>query len=197
MQTAHFRSDAPLGHPNVDRANGIIRDVSIITEGPARGHGVFCDRTTLEQVKAKAEDRGQGGLAVKFNPQTFDHGPGGIAGFFADFRIDGAQLVANLHLEPEFSAFGYLLNLAEKQPNSFGLSIDFDMYGETLGDKTFARCAQIDAVTVVDVPAANASGLFSVGKQKLPVDAPPRKSQAQIVIAANRPKKLSATLFSK
>lgn len=183
MQTAHFRSVAPLGHPNVDRENGVIRDVSIITEGPARGHGVFCDRTTLEQVKAKAEERGAAGLAVKFNPNTFDHGPGSIAGHFSNFRIDGTQLLADLHLDPEYPSRGYLLSLAANQPGSFGLSIDFDMYGEEKGGETFARCEKIDAVTVVDVPAAN-NGLFSVGKEKLPVDAGKRKSQVALVVAA-------------
>ena len=45
---------ALAGSPDlqVDREAGAIRNVSIITEGPAIGHGFFVDRTMVKQVAA-------------------------------------------------------------------------------------------------------------------------------------------------
>lgn len=197
MQTAHFRSVATLGHPNVDRENGVIRDVSIITEGPIRGWGMFCDAACLASVKKLAEARGPGGLAVKFNPDTFDHGPGGIAGHFGEFRIEGDQLLANLFVEPAYPARDYLLNLAANQPGSFGLSVDIEYATENKGGQMMCRCAAIDAVTVVDLPAANARGLFGVGKERPLVDAPIQKSQVPTVLAAMRRKPFNVSLLRK
>lgn len=157
-----FRNTQPnLGHANVDAASGIIREASVITTGEARGHGVFIDATTLAQVKCCAETF-RGGLGVKFNPDTFNHGEAGYAGSLQNLRIIGNRLVGDIYLLETYQGRDYLLELAARQPDSFGLSIDFEMYGEEIGGKTFARCAKIDAVTVVDAPAAN-SGLFRVG----------------------------------
>ena len=39
----------------IDAQTGIIRGVSLITKGPALGHGVMIDDKTLEQVKTAAE----------------------------------------------------------------------------------------------------------------------------------------------
>lgn len=159
---SHFRSVQPsLGHPNVIRAAGIIRGVSVITAGPARGHGVYVDATTLQQVKACANSF-RGGVAVKFNKSTFDHGPGSIAGSLRDCRVVGDRLLGDIYLLESFEDREYLLELASTQPDSFGLSIDFEMRGEEREGRTFARCLKLDAVTVVDVPAAN-NGLFHAG----------------------------------
>lgn len=197
MQTAHFRSVLPLGHPNVDRENGIIRDVSIITEGEIRGWDMFCDAACVQSVKACADLRGQAGVCAKFNPNTFDHGPGGIAGFFSNFHVNGEQLLADFHLDPDFPSRDYLLGLAERQPGSFGLSVDILYTTEKSGGKLCARCASLDAVTVVDVPAANSKGLFRVNDAGSVVDAPNQKSQVPVVIRALRRPKYPTALFKR
>jgi hypothetical protein len=53
----------------VDREAGILRGVSVITEGEAKGHGMIVDSVTLEQVKACAETYIDG-LRVKMDHAT-------------------------------------------------------------------------------------------------------------------------------
>ena len=65
----------------IDSEAGIIRGVSLITKGPALGHGVMIDDKTLEQVKAAAEQY-SGGLKVKLNHS-------GGAGDIGDAGADG------------------------------------------------------------------------------------------------------------
>ena len=50
----------------IDAEAGVIRGVSLITKGPALGHGVMIDEKTLEQVK-KAAEQYAGGLKVKLD----------------------------------------------------------------------------------------------------------------------------------
>ena len=139
------------------------------------------DATTLAQVK-KCADAFRGGLGVKFNPNTFDHGQAGIAGSVQNLRIVGNRLLGDLRVASTYASRAYLLELAANQPDSFGLSIDFDMYTENIGGLDYARCASLDAVTVVDVPAAN-DGLFRAGRQ--PAD-PDRARSALAVLFARR-----------
>jgi hypothetical protein len=151
----------------VDAEAGILRGVSIITEGEAKGHGMLIDSTTLEQVKACIEAFGADGVKVKV-----DHWSGfdGIVGTVKDCVIDGTQLRADLHLLTTHEATPQILEMASTMPSQFGLSIAFSGEPE---DKTvdvdgvqvlarYARCAELYSVDLVDQPAANPTGLFSV-----------------------------------
>lgn len=151
----------------VDAESGILRGVSIITEGEAKGHGMLIDSTTLEQVKACIEAFGADGVKVKV-----DHWSGfdGIVGTVKDCVIDGTQLRADLHLLTTHEATPQILEMASTMPSQFGLSIAFSGEPE---DKTvdvdgvqvlarYARCAELYSVDLVDQPAANPTGLFSV-----------------------------------
>lgn len=141
----------------VDAASGIIRRVAVITQGPALGHGVMVDRTTLAQVKTCAESY-RGGLKVKIN-----HGSGvdAIVGYLTGFALDGDKLVADLHLLATAPARAYVLELAERIPDTFGLSIAFSGVSEEIGGARYARCSEIYSADLVSEPAANPSGLFS------------------------------------
>jgi hypothetical protein len=57
---------------------------------------------------------------------------------------------------------GYVLEIAEKIPDTFGLSIAFSGPVEMSGDKKtmLQRCSEIYSVDLVSEPAANAEGLF-------------------------------------
>lgn len=140
----------------VDKATGVIRGVSVITEGPARGHNVQIDSQTLAQVKACAEQF-KGGVKVKI-----DHGTGfaAIVGVLKDFRIEGQSLRADLHLIKTHEAYPRLLEMAETIPGSFGLSISFSGKAEMDGESKLARCTELYSVDLVDDPAANPNGLF-------------------------------------
>jgi hypothetical protein len=147
----------------VNRAAGVIEGVSVITEGEAKGHGVFIDQTTLEQVKACAEQFSDG-VQVKVN-----HGAGfdSIVGVLRNFRIDGQKLLADLHLLKNHEMRDRLFEIAEELPGSIGLSIAFSGGSEKIKGREYARCAELYSVDFVDRPAANPSGLFQR------VDSPP------------------------
>jgi hypothetical protein len=143
----------------IDTATGTIRGVSLITEGPALGHEVFIDSRTLAQVKASAEAY-QGGLKVKM-----DHagGAGDIIGYIDGLRIVGAKLLGDLHLLETSEHRAYVLEIAERIPDTFGLSLAFSGAAEEVGKKMMQRCTEIYSCDLVAEPAANPGGLFSRG----------------------------------
>ena len=143
----------------IDAQTGIIRNVSLITKGPALGHGVMIDDKTLEQVK-KAAEQYSGGLKVKL-----DHsgGAGDIVGYIDTLRIEGEKLLGDLHLLESSVHRAYILEIAERIPDTFGLSIAFSGPSEKSADKltTLQRCSEIYSVDLVSEPAANPNGFFS------------------------------------
>jgi hypothetical protein len=143
----------------IDAQTGIIRGVSLITKGPALGHGVMIDDKTLEQVKAAAEQYA-GGLKVKL-----DHsgGAGDIVGYIDTLRIEGEKLLGDLHLLESSVHRAYILEIAERIPDTFGLSIAFSGPSEKSTDKltTLQRCSEIYSVDLVSEPAANPNGFFA------------------------------------
>lgn len=143
----------------IDAESGIIRGVSLITEGPALGHGVMVDAKTLEQVKAAAEAY-DGGLKVKLDHNS---GAGDIVGFIDNLRIDGPKLLGDLHLLENSPHRAYILEIASKIPDTFGLSIAFSGPSEIGADKKtiLQRCSEIYSVDIVSEPAANPTGFFS------------------------------------
>ena len=173
----------------VDREAGVLRGVSVITEGEAKGHGMIVDGVTLEQVKACAETYVDG-LRVKMDHYT---GIDAMVGVLRDFQIDSLQLRADLHLIKSHDDFEKILEMAETMPGSFGLSISFSGESEDVevpSDDSeevepnsgelpeggveivrAARCMEIYSADIVDQPAANPSGLF----QAMPEDIKPEE----------------------
>jgi len=142
----------------IDLENAVIRNVSVITEGEAKGHGMMVDAQTLREVKEAAETY-SGGLKVKT-----DHFSGfnQIVGVLKNFVIDDAQLRADLFLLKKHEATERILEMARLMPDTFGLSISFSgQHQEKDGEETFARCNEIYSADLVDSPAANPTGLFS------------------------------------
>lgn len=135
----------------------IIEGVSIISVGEAKGHGLFVDATTLQEVKACAESYAGG---VKVN---LDHGAGikDIVGFCDNFRIIGDKLVADLNLLENAEKRAYVLEIAEKLPDTFGISIAFSGPVREVNGKRFASCTELYSADLVQTPAANPTGLFS------------------------------------
>jgi hypothetical protein len=147
----------------------IIEGVSIISVGEAKGHGLFVDATTLQEVKACAESYAGG---VKVN---LDHGAGikDIIGFVDNFRIIGDKLVADLNLLENADRRAYVLEIAEKLPDTFGISIAFSGPVREIDGKSFASCTELYSADLVQTPAANPTGLFSfqaVDKKSQPMD---------------------------
>lgn len=166
----HFASPASLATSKVDEIKGVVAGVAVITVGPALGHGVLVDATTLEQVKACAEQFA-GGLKVKMDHYS---AVSEIVGYLHGFRIDGDVLRADLYLLESAPARAYVLEIAQKIPDTFGLSIAFSGIDERIAgtrpeeDIVLARCSEIYSADLVDDPAANPSGLFSTPDPRQP-----------------------------
>ena len=167
----------------IDESTGVIHDVAVITEGRALGHGVNIDATTIEQVKAQAETY-SGGLKVKM-----DHGGGAadIVGYLNDFRIAGNKLIANFHVLQNTPHRAYIFEIAEKIPDTFGMSIAFSGPTELANDKktVLQRCSEIYSCDLVSEPAANADGLFSMKPEELsPMNDEDKKAIAGMIESA-------------
>ena len=153
------KTDFAVLNGKIDAQSATISGVSVITVGEARGHGMQVDDTTLLQVKEAAETY-SGGLKVKT-----DHFSGfnQIVGTLKNFVIDGDQLRADLYLLKNHEATARILEMAELMPDTFGLSISFSgEHEEQESGTVFARCSEIYSADLVDAPAANPTGLFSV-----------------------------------
>jgi hypothetical protein len=152
------KTDCAVLQGQIDAQAATISDVSVITVGEAKGHGLQIDAQTLVEVKAAAETYA-GGLKVKTDHYT---GFNEIVGTLKNFRIDGDQLRADLFLLKNHDATARILEMAELMPDTFGLSISFTgEHEESDNDIVFARCTEIYSADLVDAPAANPTGLFS------------------------------------
>lgn len=161
MPLTKFISRWSLAQSKVDRVNGVVKDVSLVTLGEARGHNKFADQKTLEQVRDCAKQY-KGGLRIRFNPYTFNHGDAGLVGFMPPetIRVEGDRTVGDIHTYAAYPALEYFYEIAERAPDNFGLSMEFNGDTEEIENKFYARCDEIFAATVVDLPAANPTGLF-------------------------------------
>ena len=176
------KTDLAILTGDIDSAAATIKNVSVITVGEARGHGMQIDEKTLLQVKAAAETY-SGGLKVKTDHYS---GFNEIVGALKNFTIDGDQLRADLFLLKNHDATARIIEMAELMPDTFGLSISFSGDHEENGNTTFARCSEIYSADLVDTPAANPTGLFSakVDSMKTVMD---EKQIADAIAAALAP----------
>lgn len=144
----------------IDRQSGVIRGVSVITQGPALGHGMNVDGITLSQMM-HAANQYKGGLKVVDRHVTGGDSVFSTVGTLRNFRIDGPQLRADLYpLKSELSS-EKLYEMAETMPDNFGLSVAFSGPSEVIDGSNRARCTEIYNAALVDSPAANPTGLFA------------------------------------
>ncbi len=146
----------------IDSASGVISGVSVITEGQADTHNLWIDGVTISQIR-DAAIKFSSGVKVRMNhpKKGEDAAVQSTAGTLKNFRVDGNQLRADLHLLKSDPHFSKIIEMAEKMPEDFGLSISVPPTMEKIGEKIFLRTNDIYAVDLVDAPAANPSGLFS------------------------------------
>mgnify|MGYP000376083232 CR=1 FL=1 len=169
MKDHFFDNPSGLVGSRVDRANGIIRGVSIITSGlTARGHDLQVDHTTLRQMEAACRKKGT--VPTKWNHKT---GADAVNGYLDNFRIEGEKLLGDWHLLQTHPQYEQAVELAERMPSNVGLSAAFtgeDEPVEVNGKKSLAaRCDEVISVDLVATPAANPTGLFHA-KSADPVD---------------------------
>ena len=142
----------------VDQAAGTISGVSVLTIGPALGHGIQIDQTGLEMCLAACKARGNVKLIDRHDAE-FD----GIVGAISNFRIEGDQVKGDISLLDNHPMRARVLEVASKLASEFGLSIECDNQhvDNPDGEGKLFRCSDVDAVALVPRPAANKTGLFS------------------------------------
>jgi len=193
MPQTSFCRFAVAEQTRIDAASGTIYGVSLITEGPALGHGVYIDAKTLEQVKQAASSYA-GGLKVKM-----DHGGGAgdIVGYIDALRIVGQKLLGDFHLLDSSAHRPYILEIASKIPDTFGLSIAFSGPSEIGSDKrAMQRCTEIYSVDLVSEPAANPDGLFSRMKLQTQAEDPSANIEIELPMNEEMKKAIEAMIQS-
>jgi len=168
----------------IDAEAGVLRGVSLITKGAAKGHEflgepIIADDTTLDEVCAAAMGFADG------VPVMFDHGSGisDLVGAIKDVYRDGDKVRGDLYLLKSHESFDTIIEMAKSMPSNFGLSISFQNAPEPvmgndeepdgdgdddqeespiLGSSTdivayAARIAELYSCDLVQAPALNAS----------------------------------------
>jgi hypothetical protein len=209
-QRATLRASVPsFAGVEVDEAAGVIRNASVMTIGPAIGHGFELDQTSLQQL---VESIGGGEVQVRFkHPKNIgDDSLGTDVGFLKNVRIDGAQVRGDIHLQ-EYAkalpgigdAWTYLLSKAKNAPASFGLSavIDYEVEPVQVDGtlRLMARICGTEAVDFVGRPAANPGGLLSVAqpeKSKMDFDPKYKPAMAQFGLPSDATDDQAAAFFA-
>jgi len=133
-----------------------FKGISVITAGPALGHGMMIDAETLAQVVERGNEAGQ----VKV---LSDHSGSisNIIGYLENFRTDGGQVRADFTLFQSHDSFNFLSELISTLPGQIGFSISFSGIPRSAEDgTTLADVQSLFSVDLVLTPAANPSGIF-------------------------------------
>ena len=177
----------PLGRGKfeLDAAAGLFKNVSILTRGPAIGHGFDIDDTMLRQVRDALKRKGRGVKARLTHPEAgglFGGGTDGIeclvgrAG--ANAHLDDGQVRGDVQLggyarnTPKGDLWSYLTAIGAEDPEFIGLSIVFipDEFAERRDEHNQSlppagRVRDVLAVDFVGDPGANPAGLLAAGEQ--------------------------------
>jgi hypothetical protein len=136
--------------------------ISVATVGPALGHEMFVDDTTLLQ----AEQAGVAGSPVKVFVDH-DESIDSLIGLLSNFRIEEDQLRADLELLSAHPQAEFYAEILSKAPGRVGFSMAFSGRPEEVGEKRFARVESLVSVDLVSRPAANREGVFRAGSESL------------------------------
>jgi len=134
----------------------LFRKVSVITAGPALGHGMVVDADTLDQVVQAGNAAGQ----VKV---LSDHSASisNIIGYLENFALDGGRVRADLVLFESHDGFSYFSEIISTLPTQIGFSISFAGIPREAQDGTvLANVTNLYSVDLVLNPAANPTGVF-------------------------------------
>lgn len=131
-------SQPTFSSPNIDRSGGdmkagIIRGCSLCMEGEALGHGYWIDSEFIQQLNAAAVASGNAGLKARFtHPSLSGDGLGTFLGRMKGHSVAGQKCVGDLHLSPvahkspDGNLAEYVMDLADSDPEAFGMSIVFE-----------------------------------------------------------------------
>lgn len=193
IQAGEKLSKYDMNPPTINADAGTISGVSLISIGEARGHRstesgmkLMVDQTTLKEVYDCCCEMGS--VKVKV-----DHGSGILStiGFVDGFGLREGKVTANLHIYDAEPQAQRIFEIAEKNPQHMGISLEFmGVDQEDPMEKVcYARCTEVLTAALVSDPAANAS-LFSI---PTPLDA----THSPAKINPSSLKKTSLTQFMK
>ncbi len=153
-----------------DLEGRILKGVSILTKGYVPSHDIEFGDEALDDV-VKLGNTAKPKIKSRFShPRFSDDGLGKFMGRAQDFRRDGDHVRADFHLakaafKSPFGDFGtYILELADEDPDAFGISIvaqieeePFDDHKDKKRKRPMSRVLSLRAADFVDDPAANDS----------------------------------------
>jgi len=153
-----------IGESRVKPEIKAILGVSLISTGDARGHfdakgrQVMVDETTLIQVFDCCKE-------AKTIKVKIDHGSGvfSTAGYVQNFGLFDDKVTADLYLYDSEPEAPRIFEIAKKNPNHMGISLEFIGEDESTETACLARCSEVLAAALVSDPAANTS-LFTANK---------------------------------
>lgn len=136
---------------NVNKEKGVIKNVHVVTEGEAKGHDFWLNKQFIKDVVAQGK-ASTTGMKVRFgHPNMSSEALGTYVGRLNNFRLRQVEnpdypddkettktlniAIADLYMDesarkapqssPENNPYDYVLELAETNPDMFGLSIVF------------------------------------------------------------------------
>lgn len=161
--------------PKVERdGNGAIRNVSVMQAGPALGHGFVIDQQMLGQIASQMKD----GAPMRFtHPQEVDESGqvkptdslGTHVGRVTNVKLSDGEVRGDIEFGPHAKKVpgmgdvsGYLMDLADSDPSSFGLSTVFepDDYDVDAMGNPVGRSKGVAACDLTGDPASNRAGLL-------------------------------------
>jgi len=138
-------------------AQKLFKGISVITAGPALGHGMVIDADTLEQVVQAGNDLGQVKVLSDHSSSVSN-----IIGYLENFTLDGGRVRADLTLFESHEGFSYFSELISTLPGQIGFSISFSGVPRMAEDGTqLADVSTLYSVDLVTTPAANPTGVYS------------------------------------
>lgn len=121
----HFRTQ------KVDQKKGLLEGVCVIEVGEAKGHYVSVEQEFLQGV-VRLGNQQKKGVKIRFgHPNWMQTNYGTYAGRSSNYRIDGDRVIADFQLDEvarnskNGDMYTYTLEMAEKNPDMFGVSIVF------------------------------------------------------------------------
>lgn len=165
---------------SVDKEAGVIKNAAVMSVGPAAGVGfrAHIDATTIAQLCDHINSEPDGVLVHLEHPDLDENGQpeeqiGVTVGRLKNCRIDGETARGDVHIGSYASKLpgkgdvkAFLLDRADEDPASLGLSAVFAYNLEPVGSKTVpdklvARISKVFQVDFVEKAAANKKGLLS------------------------------------
>lgn len=159
-------------------SKGIIKGFAVMSKGNVKDmRGWVIDDKTLDQIVSAGKAHKKLGLKSRFgHPNMSDTALGTFLGRAKNFVKDGDIARADLYLSktayntPKGDLASYVLDLAEKDPESFGTSVclgDYELEDQVITKKQkdegvtdlapLLRVKTLNSVDAVDSPAANNS----------------------------------------